>query len=166
MPRPIRFAWHGPQVKFAFLRCKLWLPDLLPGPTENTVLNCRKNLLQVPIVPSRRLEERILRLCVQALEANRTNSAEVFSKLRAALREHVAVVRKMAVHHLAGRGEDSLRRCGAKDGARAHRLALTLSGLSAENWLRRLEPLLAIPRNRCGCRSHPLDWIDQVSRMK
>lgn len=66
------------------------------------------------IVPSRRLEDRIRRLCLQALEVDGTNSAEVLSKLRAALREHVAQVRKMAVRHLAGRGEARLRRMDDK----------------------------------------------------
>src|SRR6267143_4916119 len=46
-----------------------------------------------------------------------------------------------------------------------HLLALSVSGLSAEDWPRRPELLLAIPRNRCGCRFHPLHWIDHLSSM-
>jgi hypothetical protein len=50
-------------------------------------------------------------------------------------------------------------------GARAHFLAFAVSQLSAEDWPKRLEPFLAMPRSRCGCRFHPLDWIDRLSMM-
>jgi hypothetical protein len=46
-----------------------------------------------------------------------------------------------------------------------HFLAFPVSRLSAEDWPRRLEPLLAIPPNRRGSRSYPLDRIDHLSKM-
>jgi len=54
---------------------------------------------------------------------------------------------------------------GAMTALASTRFASTISGLSADGRLTRLETLLAIPRNCCGSRFHPLDWTDRLSRM-
>ena len=58
----------------------------------------RSNL---PLVPSRRLEDRIRDLCARAVAPNTTNFTDTLAELRSALHEHVEQLRKLARQQLA-----------------------------------------------------------------
>ena len=53
-------------------------------------------------MPSRRLEDRIREMCRRAIKAQNSELDEVFSELKAALREHAERLRNVAGRKLTG----------------------------------------------------------------
>jgi hypothetical protein len=61
------------------------------------------------LVPSRRREDKIRKLCAKAVAAGNSDFQEAISELQAALHEHAQELRKTLIEQLAGRPDRRVR---------------------------------------------------------